>query len=80
MEPVTVTVAPGIPEVGLRVIDGTAVGAAVKLALAVAAAVVALTVCAPGTEDEGTVNVTPEKAPAEVPVTVAGVVATRAPS
>lgn len=65
------------PLVGDRVMEGADV--TVNVEMPVAAPVVALVMWAPVVDDEGTTNVA-EKAPAEVLVTVAGVVVTTAPS
>ena len=74
-EPVTVTLVPTGPEVGLRLIEGVVT---VKVADAVfALASVAVTVLAPA-EDAGTLNVA-EKAPVADVVTVTGTVVCVAP-
>ena len=65
------------PLVGDRVMDGPDV--TVNVVMPVAAPVVALIMCAPAVDDEGTTNEA-EKPPDAVLVTVAGVVVTAVPS
>ena len=65
------------PLVGDRVMDGADV--TVNVEMPVAAPVVALIMCAPAVDDEGTTNEA-EKPPDAVLVTVAGVVVTAVPS
>lgn len=72
----TVTEVPVGPEVGFKVIDGEEV--TVKVALAVAEPLFALTEAGPEVDAEGTVNAA-EKVPVEVVVTVAGLVVTSVP-
>lgn len=69
--PLTVTDVPAGPELGLRVIEGVCEGVVtVKVALAVAAPPVAVTVFAPAVADDGTLKEV-VKDPVEVEVTLA---------
>lgn len=77
MEPVIVTDVPMGPEVGDNVIE--AAGFTVNVALAVAAPLAAVTVCAPTPDATGTLKLAVNE-PVALAVTVAGLVVTALPS